>query len=179
MNTKIFQIFPLHVHNKKIGIKMIKIIFTTLTTLTLYILSSTLSFASQFNNNWGVVISVKPVTFITNISKPYTRVVCENSRTNNNNFADIAVGGLIGSVIGNKLSDQHGAGTIGAIVGSMLTIDKNKINQFQTCYDKTYYANQKITKFSHYKIKVRTENKIINLRTAVPYNIHDVIYFNN
>ncbi len=158
---------------------MIKIILTNLTTLTLFILSSTFSFASQFNNNWGVVISVKPITFTTNISKPYTRVMCKNNRTNNNNFADIAFGGLIGSVIGNKLSDQHGAGTIGAIVGSMLTLDKNKTNQIQTCYDKTYYENQKITKFSHYNIKVRTENKIINLKTTVPYNIHDVIYFND
>ena len=158
---------------------MIKIISNTLITLTLFIFSSTFSFASQFNNNWGVVISVKPITFTTNISKPYTRVVCENSRTNHNNFANIAVGGLIGSVIGNKLSDQHGAGAIGAIVGSMLSIDKNKTNEFQTCYDKTYYTNQKITKFSHYNIKVRTENKIVNLKTAIPYNIHDVIYFNN
>ena len=158
---------------------MVKIILTSLVTLNLFILSSTFSFASQFYNNWGVVISIKPIIFTTNISKPFTRFVCENSRMNNNNFADIAVGGLIGSVIGNKLSDQHGAGTIGAIVGSMLTIDKNKTNQFQTCHNKTYYANQKITKFSHYVVKVRTENKIISLKTAVPYNIHDVIYFNN
>jgi uncharacterized protein YcfJ len=154
---------------------MLKIIFSTLYFL---VATSTISYASQFNNNWGVVISIKPITLTTNITQPHTKHVCENKRVNNN-FADIAVGGLIGSVIGNKLSDQHGAGAIGALFGSLLAIDKHKTSQMQTCYDQTYYTNQKITKFSHYRIKVRTENRIINLRSSVPYNIHDVIYFNN
>ena len=65
------------------------------------------------DNAWGVVISVIPIFTTTNYSQPNTKVFCNKSRQlQSSNFANIAVGGLIGSVIGNKLSDTHGAVTL-------------------------------------------------------------------
>ena len=146
-----------------------------ITSLILLITNISISFASQFRPHWGVVLSVMPVSYTTNISEPYTKVICKKNSLNNN-FADIVVGGLIGSVIGNQLSSNHGAGAIGALFGSMMVIDNSNINHSETCYEKTYYSNQKLTKISHYNIKVRTKNRILNMKSSIPYNVHDIIY---
>ena len=155
---------------------MKKLIFTT---IFLILTNTSISLGDQFRSKWGVVISVIPVSITSNYSEPYTRVFCNKSRQKQaNNFANIAVGGLIGSVIGNKLSDSHGAGTIGALFGSMIAMDSPNKNQNETCYEKTIYNNKKITKISHYKMKVRTRRGIQNIQSLTPYNVHDVIYLN-
>ena len=141
--------------------------------------NASMSFAGQFREKWGVVMSITPVSIITNYSQPHTKVICNGSnQMRSNDFANIAVGGIIGSVIGNKLSDVHGAGTIGALFGSMMAINSPQKHQTETCYEKTYYSNKNITKFSHFNIKVRTKRRILNVQSTNPYNVHDVIYLN-
>ena len=79
-------------------------------TLTIIFSNASLSLAGQFKYKWGVVIGVNPVNVISNYQEPYKRVVCEKFRHKNpNNFANMAVGGLIGSVIGNKLIFRNDA----------------------------------------------------------------------
>ena len=156
--------------------KMKKIIFAT---IIFVITNISISYAQQFRAKWGVVMSVTPVTVISNYSEPYTKVYCKKSyRKQATNFTDIAVGGLIGSVIGNTLSDRHGAGSVGALFGSMLAVNNPNRSLSETCYEKTYYSNKKISKFSHYNIQVRTKRRIINIQSTTPYNVHDVIYLN-
>lgn len=156
--------------------KMKKTIFAT---IIFVITNISISFAEQFRSKWGVVMSVTPVTLTSNYSEPYTKVYCKKSyRKQTTNFTDIAVGGLIGSVIGNTLSDAHGAGTVGALFGSMLAVDNSNRSLSETCYEKTYYSNKKISKFSHYNIQVRTKRRITNIQSTTPYNVHDVIYLN-
>ena len=155
---------------------MKKIIFTTILIL---ISNISISLAGQFKSKWGVVLSVTPISITSKVSQPYSKVVCRNENPiRSSNFADIAVGGLIGSVIGNQISDKHGAGTVGALIGSFLTIDNSKSYNQQNCFDQTFYTNKIITRFSHYNIKVRTKKRILNIQSSTPYNLHDVIYFN-
>ena len=151
----------------------------TLIAVIFIFINASMSFAGQFREKWGVVMSITPVSVITNYSQPHTKIICNGSnQTRSNDFANIAVGGLIGSVIGNKLSDVHGAGTIGALFGSMMAINSPQKHQTDTCYEKTYYSNKKISKFSHYNIQVRTKRRITNIQSTTPYNVHDVIYLN-
>ena len=148
-------------------------------TLTIIFSNSSLSLAGQFKSRWGVVIGVSPVNVTSNYSEPYTRVVCKKSRHSNpNNFANMAVGGLIGSVIGNKLSDVHGAGTVGALFGSMMAIDNSSNYTSETCHEKTFYKNKRVNYFSHYNLRVRTKRGIINIQSSTPYSVHDIIYLN-
>ena len=157
-------------------LKMKKLIIIT---LTIIFSNASLSFAGQFKSRWGVVIGVNPVNVTSNYSEPYTRVVCKKSRHRNpNNFANMAVGGLIGSVVGNKLSDVHGAGTIGALFGSMLAIDNSSNYTSETCQEKTFYRNKRVNHFSHYNLRVRTKRGIINIQSSTPYSVHDIIYLN-
>ena len=156
---------------------MKKIIIITILT---YLINSSVSIATDFGSKWGVVIDVTPISITTNYSEPDRRLICNKSHNYNSaNFADIAVGGLIGSVIGNKLSDVPGAGTIGALFGSIIALDDPKRQISETCHEKTIYSHKKITKFSHYDVKVRTKRKIINIQSSTPYNIHDVIFLTN
>jgi len=156
--------------------QMKKIIFTIILIL---ISNISISLAGQFKSKWGVVLSVTPISITSKVSQPYSKVVCRNENPiRSSNFADIAVGGLIGSVIGNQISDKHGAGTVGALIGSFLTIDNSKSYNQQNCFDQTFYTNKTITRFSHYNIKVRTKKRILNIQSSTPYNLHDVIYFN-
>lgn len=155
---------------------MKKIIIITILT---YLINSSVSIATDIGSRWGVVIDVTPISITTNYAEPNRRLVCRKSHDYNSaNFADIAVSGLIGSVIGNKISDVHGAGTLGALFGSMIAIDKAKGQFVETCNEKTIYFQRKITKFSHYNVKVRTKRNIINIQSSTPYNIHDIIYLN-
>ena len=148
-------------------------------TLTIIFSNASLSFAGQFKSRWGVVIGVNPVNITSNYQEPYTRVVCEKFRHRNpNNFANMAVGGLIGSVIGNKLSNVHGAGTIGALFGSMMAIDNSSNYSSETCQEKTFYRNKRVSQFSHYNLRVRTKRGIINIQSSTPYSVHDIIYLN-
>ena len=156
--------------------KMKKII---LTTIIIIITNVTYSFASNFNSKWGVVLKVTPVTINKVISKPYIRKTCQQVNSNNfNRLSIMAVAGLIGSVIGNKISDNHGAGTIGAVFGSLIASDNTQKYITQDCSEHTYYSNKTIQEFSHYNIKVRTKRRVLNIRSYEPYNIHDVIYLN-
>lgn len=149
-------------------------------TILIYLFNTSISIATDFGSKWGVVIDVTPISITTNFSEPDRRLVCKKSHNyNSSNFADIAVGGLIGSVIGNKISDVHGAGTIGALFGSMIALDNPKRQVSETCYEKTIYSQRKVIKFSHYDVKVRTKRKIINIQSSTPYNVHDVIFLTN
>ena len=148
-------------------------------TLTIIFSNASSSLAGQFKSRWGVVIGVNPVNITSNYQEPYTRVVCEKFRHRNpNNFANMAVGGLIGSVIGNKLSDVHGAGTIGALFGSMIAIDNSSNYSSETCQEQTFYRNKRVNQFSHYNLRVRTKRGIINIQSSTPYSVHDIIYLN-
>lgn len=155
---------------------MKKIIFTA---IIMIISNISLSFAGNFNSNWGVVLEVIPVSVTKIISKPYVRKTCNQVNTNHlNNFSDIAIGGLIGSVVGNTLSNNHGSGTIGAVFGSLLAAGNSNNYVAQDCYEQTYYSNQNIQQFSHYNIKVKTKRRTVFVKSNIPYNVHDVFYFN-
>ena len=102
-----------------------------------------------------------------------------NEHTNNfNKLSDMALGGLIGSVVGNKISNNHGAGTIGAVFGSLIAAGNTQQYITQNCSEYTYYSNKTVQQFSHYNIKVRTKRRVLNIKSNEHYNVHDVIYFN-
>tara|TARA_B110000238_G_C15851528_1_gene321273 strand:- start:100 stop:567 length:468 start_codon:yes stop_codon:yes gene_type:complete len=150
-----------------------------LTSIIIIITNISYSFANNFNTKWGVVLEVTPVTINKIITKPFIRKTCSQVSSNNfNRLSNMAVGGLIGSVIGNKISNNHGAGTIGAVFGSLIAADNSQRYNTQDCSEYIYYSNKTIQEFSHYNIKVRTKRRVLNIRSNEPYNVHDVIYFN-
>ena len=150
-----------------------------LTTIMIIITNGSYSFAGNFNTKWGVVLEVTPVSINKIYSKPYIKTTCNQVNSNNfNKLSDMALGGLIGSVVGNKISNNHGAGTIGAVFGSLIAAGNTQQYVTQNCSEYTYYSNKTVQQFSHYNIKVRTKRRVLNIKSNEHYNVHDVIYFN-
>ena len=151
---------------------MKKIIFAFILIITF----SSNAFSDHSYNDWGVVVNVKPIYYNQVINKPTTYKTCTSLYQRKPKLENIIIGGLIGSVIGNQISNNHGAGTMGAVVGSIFAADNDSYNT--SCKYSSSYIKENRRVFSHYKIKVRTNRgfKIINSNNH--YSIHDIIYFN-
>ena len=150
--------------------------FLFLFILTFFLSSN--SFAGSFDNRWGVVVNVIPIYQNQVLKTPYYKKICSQNHHNPNKVGNILIGGLIGSVIGNKISDNHGAGTIGAVFGSLVGADYKNNNVSQTCQYTNDYILENRSVFSHYKIKVRTKRGYRALNSKTQYKLHDIIYFN-
>ena len=151
---------------------MKKLLFILIFTISL----STNAFSSHLNNKWGVVVSVKSIYHHEVINVPSRNKSCTYSERQSPKLENVIIGGLIGSVIGNKISDKHGAGTMGAIFGSLVAMDQNDI--YKSCEYITTYNTENRKTFSHYKIKVRTKWGYRTINSKTHYSIHDVIYLN-
>ena len=134
------------------------------------------SISEHFHKKWGVVVDVERIYYNKIISKPTTYKTCTNYRTSTPKIENVLLGGLIGSVIGNQISDVHGAGTMGAIFGSIVAADDRNIKT--SCEYKSFYKDESRKVFSHYKITLRTKNGFKTINSSNYHNVHDVIYFN-
>ena len=109
-------------------------------------------------------------------SKPTTHKTCTRHYQRKPRLENVIIGGLIGSVIGNQISNNHGAGTMGAVVGSIFAADNDSYNT--SCEYSSSYIKENKRVFSHYKIKVRTNRGFKTINSNNHYSIHDIIYFN-
>lgn len=93
------------------------------------------------------------------------------------------VGGLLGSAIGNKASDNDGAGAAGAVAGALLGREHAKKNkqqgeivgyrQQEICETRTVIVEENIEKVTGYRNRIEVDNKIITLETARPLALNE------
>lgn len=92
-----------------------------------------LSFGMSISVIAGEVVAQIEDKFVNKVRKiPVTTEQCRvhevpiysNAATQRDEFGDILIGAAIGSVIGNELSDQHGAGALGGVIGGKIAHDK-------------------------------------------------------
>ncbi len=141
--------------------------------------NATFSFASSLrNDDWGVVIKVKPVSQTSTYKKPRYKKVCYQNNNSSQRTANMIIGGLIGSVVGNQISNKDGAGTIGAVFGSLIGAEQTNYPTTSNCYEEKFYTTESYNTISHYKIKVRTKNGYRVIHSPHSYNIHDIIPIN-
>ena len=151
--------------------KKILLLFTIIfTTLTSFSFSSDL-----YNENWGVIVKVTPITETNTLKKPRYRTVCRENNYSGQRTANMIIGGLVGSVIGNEISNKHGAGTIGALFGTLIGAEHNDYPRSAHCHQETYYITETERFISYYKIKIRTKNGYKTIRSQERYNLHDII----
>jgi uncharacterized protein YcfJ len=84
---------------------------------------------------------------------------------------DLVVGSLIGSVIGNKISDTPGFGTLGALAGWSLTESRSYSDQ--DCNTVWRPQKYKTRVLSHYAISLTHLGRVVRLRSQHQYNIGD------
>ncbi len=100
------------------------------------------------------------------------------SKSGQSDLGAMIVGGLIGSAIGNKLSDNEGAGAAGTVAGAILGREHAKNNtgngevigyrQQNICETRTIMTEQTIQEITGYRNTIEIDNKIIMLESAHP-----------
>ncbi|MDB2468576.1 hypothetical protein N9X39_00710 [Alphaproteobacteria bacterium] len=115
----------------------------------------------------GYVTRVETVWATRTVEHPVSSTRCQGVKSS---FGDLLVGGLIGSALGNKLSDEHGAGTLGAFAG-MLTATSKKSGQ--KCREETSYTSQSEDYPSHYIIYVRSGGQHLQFSSERPYKVRE------
>ena len=151
--------------------------------LSSVILAGVLSGASQvcaqtFNETrTGYVTAVETVWTQRAIHEPLTSTSCHISRSHSGfhgNVSDVVIGGLIGSAIGNKLSDKHGAGSLGALFGAAASMDRSS-DKRRVCHDQISYRTTNEHIVDHYLVHVRADGRDLTFPSDRPYRVNQRI----
>ena len=98
----------------------------------------------------------------------------QRSETDDSRLGSIILGTAVGSAIGNAISDKHGAGTIGGIIGANEALkressgDRQEITgyrQVETCKPVTIRESRQVRRYSHSVITFWLDGK----RFEVPF----------
>ena len=107
---------------------------------------------------------------------------------NNNGNSDLGamiIGGVIGSAIGNKTSDQQGAGAAGAVVGALLGREHDKkknqhggqqivgYRQQEVCSIRKVMIEESIEEVTGYRTRIEVDNRIITVETQSPLAMNE------
>ena len=107
------------------------------------------------------------------------------SNNNNSDLGAMIIGGVIGSAIGNKTSDQDGAGAAGAVVGALLGREhaKNKnqqggqqivgYRQQEVCNTRKVMIEETIEEVTGYRTRIEVDNRIITVETRNPLAVNE------
>ena len=130
----------------------------------------------------GTVTGAEPILTSYTRNTPVDEQVCElqnipvygtaEAAEPGSDLGAMIIGGLIGSAIGNKTSDDEGAGAAGAVVGAILAREHAKNNQGgetvigyrqeEVCSIRTVMMEQQIEEVAGYRVQIEVDNKIIS-----------------
>ena len=125
----------------------------------------------------GYVTAVETVWTQRAIHEPMTTTSCHTSRSHSGfhgNVSDVVIGGLIGSAIGNKLSDKHGAGSLGALFGAAASMDRSS-DKRRVCHDQISYRTTNEHIVDHYLVHVRADGRDLTFPSDRPYRVNQRI----
>ena len=151
--------------------------------LSSVILAGVLSGASQVcaqtinETRTGYVTAVETIWTQRAIHEPLTTTSCHTSRSHSGfhgNVSDVVIGGLIGSAIGNKLSDKHGAGSLGALFGAVTAMDRSS-DKRRVCHDQISYRTTNEHIVDHYLVHVRADGRDLTFTSDRPYRVNQRI----
>ena len=113
----------------------------------------------------------------------------ETASNNESDLGAMIIGGVIGSAIGNKTSDNEGAGAAGAVVGALLGREHAKKNQGggqqiigyrqqEVCNIRTVMTEQTVEEITGYRLRIEVDGKIISLKSQRPRNLGERVEIN-
>ena len=172
---------------KRTPAKLITLSISTLATLGVVTLGSGTAIAeTRVETVLGTVTKSDPIRSSYVRKTPKDERVCRTedvpiygeSQGGQSDLGAMIVGGLIGSAIGNKLSDNEGAGAAGTVAGAILgrehaknSTGKGEIvgyRQQNVCETRTIMTEQTVEKITGYRNTIEIDNKIIMLESARP-----------
>ena len=138
----------------------------------------------------GTVTKVDTLTSTYTVKTPKDERICEirdvpiyNDGQKSDELGSMIIGGLLGSAVGNKLSDNNGAGAAGAVAGALLGRSQANKNaksgeivgyrQQESCETKRVILEEVRSKITGYRVQVEADGRILNLETSSPLGLND------
>ena len=145
----------------------------------------------------GTVTSSDPIRTSYIRKTPSDEKVCETQQVpiygqasasgggENSDLGAMIIGGVIGSAIGNKTSDQDGAGAAGAVVGALLGREHAKkknqqggqqivgYRQQEVCNIRKVMIEETIEEVTGYRTRIEVDNRIITVETQYPLAVNE------
>jgi uncharacterized protein YcfJ len=138
----------------------------------------------------GTVTKVDALTSTYTVKTPKDERICEvrdvpiySEGQQSDELGSMIIGGLLGSAVGNKLSDNNGAGAAGAVAGALLGRSQaNKAaksgeivgyRQQESCETKRVILEEVRSKITGYRVQVEADGRILNLETSQPLGLND------
>ena len=138
----------------------------------------------------GTVTKVDTLTSTYTVKTPKDERICVirdvpiyNDGQKSDELGSMIIGGLLGSAVGNKLSDNNGAGAAGAVAGALLGRSQANKNaksgeivgyrQQESCETKRVILEEVRSKITGYRVQVEADGRILNLETSSPLGLND------
>lgn len=138
----------------------------------------------------GTVTKVDTLTSTYTVKTPKDERICEirdvpiySEGQKSDELGSMIIGGLLGSAVGNKLSDNNGAGAAGAVAGALLGRSQANKNaksgeivgyrQQESCETKRVILEEVRSKITGYRVQIEADGRILNLETSSPLGLND------
>ena len=102
-----------------------------------------------------------------------------------NEIGSMLLGGLLGSAIGNKLSDSNGAGSVGAVAGALVGRKKAKddaengeiigYRQQEVCTTQRIVLEEIVEKITGYRVQIEADDRILMIEHSQPLSVGERI----
>ena len=100
-------------------------------------------------------------------------------------LGSMIIGGLIGSAVGNQLTDADGAGTFGAVTGAILGREHNKnkqkssnivgYRQEEVCKIEKSTREERVEEVTGYRLTIDVNDEVVTLKSSQRYDVGDLI----
>ncbi|NBQ83854.1 MAG: hypothetical protein EBU10_06475 [Alphaproteobacteria bacterium] len=100
-------------------------------------------------------------------------------------LGSMIIGGLIGSAVGNQLTDADGAGTFGAVTGAILGREHNKnkqkssnivgYRQEEVCTIEKSTREERVEEVTGYRLTIDVNDEVVTLKSSQRYDVGDLI----
>ena len=150
---------------------------------------------TRYENVIGTVTNVETLTNNFTRKTPRDERICEIQEVpvygegqKTSELGSMIIGGLLGSAVGNKLSDSNGAGSAGAVAGALLgrehankTAQSGNVvgyRQQEVCQTNRVIHEEVVEKIVGYRIKVEADGRILSLNSSKPMNVGERVEVN-
>jgi len=100
-------------------------------------------------------------------------------------LGSMIIGGLIGSAVGNQLTNADGAGTFGAVTGAILGREHNKnkqkssnivgYRQEEVCTIEKSTREERVEEVTGYRLTIDVNDEVVTLKSSQRYDVGDLI----
>ena len=149
------------------------------------LISSSATAETRFETVVGTVVDTITLTSTYVRKTPTEKRTCRNDdvpiyaeQEGASEIGSMIIGGLIGSAVGNKFSNNDGAGAAGTVAGALIGREhsKNKqknsrivgYKQQETCSVTTVMLEENISEITGYRNHIEVDGKIVKLESKSP-----------